>query len=121
MGKTFSANEIFKKVFDRATLVNTKIEKRGKLTRDIAYEIASVRDGMYMGNCILTILSNKLGKDSFNFDFLGELGLEKSYQDVHAANNAISSVMTERRGFNRIEKEINRRYSRHTGILTDNI
>jgi len=56
--QTKTAKEILKNIFKGTKLSNTSIVKIGKITKDVAYEIARVSNGMYMGECYLTIVSS---------------------------------------------------------------
>lgn len=56
---TKTAREIFKTCFEGRKLVNTRVVKQGKFTKQIAYEISAVSSGAYCGTHILMIANEK--------------------------------------------------------------
>ena len=80
MSKVLNANEMFKKVFDGRRLTNTRIIKRGKINKDMSFEIAENinRDGAF-----LTVVTLK------NNDILRDLEINNIYDNKELAKDAL--------------------------------
>jgi len=96
MGKEIlSANQIFKNCFQGRKLSNTKVIKRGKISKTIAFEIARNNgvNGDYT-KCIITIVDSETNQSLEN----DSIGLYTTYDNLELAEAAIILYKEEKNG-----------------------
>jgi len=88
MGNTLSANQIFKNCFNGRRLSNTKVIKRGKITKTKAYEIAR-NNGVHgdYTECIITVVDSETNQSLDT----ASIGLYSIYDNLELAETAITS------------------------------